>query len=179
MAARIFSNVAKLWIFVGAQDSEHAALVRCHSLRPMPFPPEGMASDGAWVHWKMEMPMESRWNLSVSKRVCEKLIFAQTWPQKRDNPGAWNRVRREARRPILGRLCVAAYLRPNLRNNWFLTHQSSRLYSTSFVKTSALGGLPLSGTAVLTDLLIDFFDFWSTKRQCPKLRKSKPSKHPC
>ena len=30
---------------------------------------------------------------------------------------------------------------------------SNRLYSISFVKTSALGGFPLSGTAVLTDCL--------------------------
>ena len=56
---------------------------------------------------------EPRWALSWRKRVLEKSIFAQIWPQIRDTPGAQNRARREALRAISGRFCVV-YLRTKL-----------------------------------------------------------------
>jgi len=42
---------------------------------------------------------------------------------------------------------------PKNENNNVPSPTSNRLYSTSVVKTNALGGLLLSGTAVLTDFL--------------------------
>ena len=63
--------------------------------------------------------------------------------------------------PDFGLAGSAALLRaPASKNNMFLfareqqsSPTSNRLYSVSFVKTSILGGLPSSGTAVLTDFM--------------------------
>ena len=58
----------------------------------------------------------SRWeDLSWRKRVLEKSIFAQIWPQIRDTKPAPNRARSFAPRPILGSWSWGvAYLRQNL-----------------------------------------------------------------
>ena len=75
------------------------------------------------------------------------------WPEATQNPKNPRRatlVKAKMGRPFANGAPSASH--KNYNKSFFVS-DLNRLYSSSFVKASALGGLPSSGTAVLNDLL--------------------------